>query len=454
MSRPRSGIGFLQRGVLYTGVRLPDGRRWVRPVAQVAPPPDGVGANVTWARAVSLQLQARFDRGEWRPDDLPSTSTRQNAPAPAGVAPLRRAAVAGTETALPGGRPTRAIRAASVPSATARVPAETVAAWFNRWNKDRAERELSSSVTDGYRFRGHVEPVLGHLLIGSVTKADIERVVARLDAETKGGQSWKTSLNSWALVRAMFRDAARSKNAALRVRDDNPCLDVAPPDRGPKKVKQYIAPAEFLALVSCDALPLTARRLYAIAVYLYARPGELEALEWSDFDLDRGTVHIHRAVHYDTAAVKPVKTQEARRFSVERNLLPLLRAMHDARGDDVRMIPGAVPKDGAKLLRDHLQVAGVTRAALFASSKTCKSMTFYDLRATGITWRAIRGDDPLRIQRAAGHGGFDTTQGYIREAESVREDFGEVFPALPAGLITGFGAERRRALRSDAVRRR
>ncbi len=62
-------------------------------------------------------------------------------------------------------------------------------------------------------------------------------------------------------------------------------------------------------------------------------------------------------------------------------------------------------------------------------------MTFYDLRATGITWRAIRGDEPLRIQRAAGHTGFDTTQGYIREAESVRDGVGEVFPSL---LATSF----------------
>lgn len=81
-------------------------------------------------------------------------------------------------------------------------------------------------------------------------------------------------------------------------------------------------------------------------------------------------------------------------------------------------------------------------------------MTFYDLRATGITWRAIRGDEPLRIQRAAGHTGFDTTQNYIREAESVKEGFGEVFPPLPEALITGAGAERVRARRSDAGPRR
>lgn len=427
MSRPRSGIGFVQHGVLYTGVRLKDGRRWVRPVSQVAPPPEGIPANIIWAKAVSMHLQARHDRGEWHPDTVPRVEqvTFPVAPAPApsppasAPAPVTRVAVRAQATARSGGT----------------AGGETVSKWFERWIKDRGEKGLSAVRTDGSRFRSHVEPVIGQLPMAGVAKADIERLVAKLDADTRGGQSWRTSLNGWALARAMFRDASRSKNPALRVRDDNPCEGVAPPDRGAKKSKQYVMPGEFLALVSCEAVPLRARRLYAIATYLYARPGELEALEWDDFDLQRGTVHIHRAVHYDTGEVKPVKTQEARRFSVERNLLPLLRALHDARDGRARVLDAEVPKEGAEQLREHLKCAGVTRPDLFASDATRKPMTFYDLRATGITWRAIRGDEPLRIQRAAGHTGFDTTQGYIREAESVREEFGEVFPMLPAELL-------------------
>lgn len=429
MSRPRSGIGFVQHGVLYTGVRLKDGRRWVRPVSQVAPPPEGIPANVTWAKAVSMQLQARHDRGEWSPGAtpravqsmLPAGPLPAVAPAPPAPAPVPAAKAAG-----------RAQPAARHPGT---ADGETVAKWFERWIKDRGEKGLSAVRTDGSRFRSHVEPVIGGLPMRGVTKADIERLVGALDADTRVGQSWRTSWNGWALVRAMFRDASRSKNPALRVRDDNPCEGVAPPDRGAKKTKQYILPNEFLALVSCEAVPLRDRRLYAVATYLYARPGELEALEWDDLDLDRGTVHIHRAVHYDTGETKPVKTQEARRFSVERNLLPLLRAMRDARRGRARVLDAEVPKEGAKHLRAHLKLAGVSRAELFASDKTRKPMTFYDLRATGITWRAIRGDEPLRIQRAAGHTGFDTTQGYIREAESVREEFGEVFPSLPEALL-------------------
>ena len=58
-------------------------------------------------------------------------------------------------------------------------------------------------------------------------------------------------------------------------------------------------------------------------------------------------------------------------------------------------------------------------------------MTWHDLRATGLTWLAIRGDDPLKIKQRAGHSAFSTTEGYVRQAEAVRPDFDDVFPSLP-----------------------
>lgn len=91
-------------------------------------------------------------------------------------------------------------------------------------------------------------------------------------------------------------------------------------------------------------------------------------------------------------------------------------------------------EDRAVLLREHLQLAGVTRAELFASDRTRRAITFHDLRATGITWAAARGDDSHRIKQRAGHKSFSTTEIYIREAENLREGFGTPFPPLPADL--------------------
>jgi hypothetical protein len=79
---------------------------------------------------------------------------------------------------------------------------------------------------------------------------------------------------------------------------------------------------------------------------------------------------------------------------------------------------------------------GVRRPELHQGSATRKALTWHDLRATGITWMAVRGDDPLKIKQRAGHASFQTTEIYIREAEAVREGFGAVFPPLPKSLIS------------------
>jgi hypothetical protein len=58
-----------------------------------------------------------------------------------------------------------------------------------------------------------------------------------------------------------------------------------------------------------------------------------------------------------------------------------------------------------------------------------------DLRATGITWEALAGTDPLEIQLRAGHECFETTQRYVRQAEAVGLASDPPFPALPLSLV-------------------
>jgi len=131
------------------------------------------------------------------------------------------------------------------------------------------------------------------------------------------------------------------------------------------------------------------------------------------------------------AVDKGTKTKAARRFAIEPALLPLVKAMHDEAGGKGHVI--ALPNDKhlARDFRQWLNEAKVGREELQTATPTRKAMTFHDLRATGLTWLAVRGDDPLKIMQRAGHSDFGTTQGYIRMAEAVREGFGQVFPPLP-----------------------
>jgi integrase len=259
--------------------------------------------------------------------------------------------------------------------------------------------------------------------------------LARQGGHAKRGTSRLTSRLGLAMVDAKRRD--------LRVREDNPALRVAAPERGEVRAKSYLYPSEFRSLVECKGIDVAFRTLYAVAVYTYARAGELEALTWDDVDLEHGVIHITKAINRDSGEVQSTKSGITRRIPIEPELRPLLLRLKaerkEAKGRRVLWMPDN--EDRAVMLRSHLRdKAGVKRAELFADDAHRKHVTFHDLRATGITWAAVRGDDPLRIKQRAGHSSFSTTEIYIREAENLCDGFGEPFPPLPPDLTGGGSA--------------
>jgi len=339
-----------------------------------------------------------------------------------------------------------------VPSGLPMTVNEYAAAWLN----DRERRKLTTVSDDRGRLDLHVLPHIGTIPIAAVTRDDLKRLVATLDekvrtAAEKGERfSWKTAVHVWGNVTKMFSDAVKSKNPELCVLTSNPCADVAGPDRGKDKRKQYLWPAEALAFMACEEIPLVWRRLFAVTTYLYARPEEVEALEWgTDLDLYHGTCSITKAVERARgrsvkkgAEKEPKTTNAIRTVPIDPALLPLLEAMRKEAGGKGRVFP-VVPGEFemSRKLRAYLELAGVDRPALFATTAGSLALTWYHAtRSTGITWEAVRGLDGTKLMRRAGHATFSTTLGYIREAENlVGPRFGTPFPPLPDGLIRGRG---------------
>jgi len=244
----------------------------------------------------------------------------------------------------------------------------------------------------------------------------------------------------------MFSDACKSKVASLRVRRDNPATDVRGPDRGENKAKQWLYPNEAEALLACADVPLRWRRLYALAIYLYLRPGELAALEWRDVDLAHDYVNVHQALDIRADKVKSTKTGITRKVPIHPSLKPLLKALHTEAGGAGRVVQnthdnkkaehGMPPlEDLAEKLREHLRRAKVDRADLHVKRPTTKVITFYDLRSTGITWEVLAKTEALVIMQRAGHKNLSTTQIYIREAETLGVSAGKPFPAFPSSLF-------------------
>jgi len=319
---------------------------------------------------------------------------------------------------------------------------ETVEEWFVRWADARAAKGLSSIRNDRARYKKWISPLIGTESIATIPRRRIEEVVQSLDRAVQLGQlRWKTAINVWGVLSKMMKDASRSKVIELRVREDNPAREVQGPDRGVERAGSYLFPSEFLALMDCDRVPARWKRLIMLATYLYLRVGELEALDWDAVDFEHGYVLIHKSAHADTGVVKSTKTKDVRKVPIEPNLLPLLERLRDQASSEGRVLTALPPRESlAKRLRKYLSWAGVTRAELFAEDETRRALNFHDLRHTGITWRAVRGDEPLKVQRAAGHDDLATTQRYINEAqtfEGVR--FGEPFPPVALSALVGFG---------------
>lgn len=324
---------------------------------------------------------------------------------------------------------------------------ETCDGYFERFAKHRSDigkvrriRDLESA------WNMWISPTLGTKPIAGITREDVEDVRDALDAEVakrkKGGaavgMSGARARNVWSVLTSMMKEACTSKRRELRVRSDNPCSTVQPPDKTDARVKTFVYPTEFLTLVACAEIPRDWRELYAVACYLYLRPGELRSLLWSDVDLAAGVVHITKAYDEDAQEVKPPKTRNGvRDVPIPPTLVPLERMKKRAKvsGAVLPLMADLNENRRAGWMRKHFTAAGLDRARLTEQSATTMQINFRSWRDTGITWLAIQGVDVAKMQRRAGHDSISTTLGYVKMAEDLSGKIGEPFPALPSSLI-------------------
>lgn len=320
-----------------------------------------------------------------------------------------------------------------------------VATWddyFDKlWSKSR-EGRVKSLRSDRYRWRLHLKPLLGSARIDETTSDTLRDVVQKLDAKAADPRfprfNAKSAVNCWAIVSKMMDDAVHSKLKELRVLERNPCEGVKPPDAPDELERQWLFPAELRKLLECDAVPRWRRRLYAVAVYCYTRPGEVLALLWgSGLDVEHGMVRVNRA--YDSAEgefQEHTKTRDSRHFALEPVLRPLAEAMYREAGKRKGKLVFPTIGHLSETLRADLMIARVERAALHVQKPGARIIRFHDLRATGITYMAMRGDSDNDIRERAGHSDFKTTLKYIRRGHlAARDVMGDPFAPLPAGLL-------------------
>ena len=319
------------------------------------------------------------------------------------------------------------------------------------WGRFFALRQSRGLYDVSGTYRKHIKPVVPGP-IAAVTQDDSERLRVHLNGLARAGKiTGKTAFNARTVWTTACKAACGSwpKDDArtLKVRADNPAAGVFAPERQDAPETQFLYPDEFLQLVQCERVPLLWRRIYALLTYTFTRGSELRGLRWTDVDLEHGVLAVRQQVD-DDGASKALKTggRGVRRFALEPRILPLLRALKQEGdgGDFVISMPDR--REWASSLQRHLKLAGITRSELtetvrgdVARGGGSRRLRLHDLRGTGLTWCAVRGDEPLRIQQRAGHTDFAmTNDAYIRTAEAIRgsgASFGEPFPELPKRLL-------------------
>jgi integrase len=293
-----------------------------------------------------------------------------------------------------------------------------------------------------------IAPHIGPIPVTKVTRDNVERVRDALDEQIalhqrsggKEGIGGKRSRNVWTVVTSMFKATVSAKKRDLRVREQNPCDGVLPPERTDSRRRTFVYPNEMLSLLRCAGVEREWRELYALGSYLYLRPGELRALTVGDIDFEANVVHVTKAWDENAKELKTPKTSKGvRDVPIHPNLLPLLRCF-EKRGmkapDAVAPLMAARSSyERARLFREHLDVAKVGRARLTENTATTMHVGFRSLRDTGITWLALAGVDVVKMQRRAGHERIETTGGYVKQAEDIGGTIGVPFPVLPASLL-------------------
>jgi len=299
------------------------------------------------------------------------------------------------------------------------------------------------------RTRGPKEVAFGDLLIGDVSDDDCATVMASQPRD----QASQTRTHTYQRLRRLFDLAIYP--CKLRPEGSNPVSRYLRPEKDPEKLYCYLYPAEVLALLDAESIPIGRRVLYAIAFYTGLRKSSIYPLRWSGIDFTHGTITAYwmkgrarlgrgRAPKDAPVAGRPVI------FHADPSLMAVLKVWYEFCGRPdkaeavVRDVGFERSHDEAQVLRADLGAVGVDREVLFSDAPNVEPLRFHDTRATFVTWAKRAGKTDAWISERTGHLTRQMIDRYTRAAQTLADLNYEPFPtmdelvgALTAGCTTG-----------------
>jgi integrase len=154
-----------------------------------------------------------------------------------------------------------------------------------------------------------VIPALGDLRLSSVSRNVVQDLVDRLVGE---GLAPSSVRNAILPLRAIYRRALDRGEVGA-----NPTLNLSLPALKPRRL-QLPRPEAAAALIA--ALPLQDRGLWATALYAGLRRGELQALDWSQVDLDQRLIKVEHGWDAKAGLIEPKSSAGKRRVPISEAL--------------------------------------------------------------------------------------------------------------------------------------
>jgi integrase len=272
---------------------------------------------------------------------------------------------------------------------------------WRRMIDDVDKPKLASATIEDYedRARRLILPQLGKKLVGDVTAADVDKVVAAA-----------TGQRNRAYVVALVRKTINFAKRARILGDDhrNPAADVAvkrPPKMGraidAEDIKAF--GAALAAMETEGAVSPWLANLFRLSLLCGLRPGEVRSLRWEAVNLPKGRM----IVVGKTGEREIYLTEAARR---------VLEATPRVEGCDYVF---AGRRFGEPIVAVYKQLRAVQARAKIERFRP------YDLRHTAATGALASGADVRAVQALLGHADLATTAGYLHANDGRRKDAAE-----------------------------